>query len=809
MATEEPRLEDYLGVLWKRKWIVITSVVLITATTMILTFLQTPVYQTSTMLNLKQRQATRSDIDIFGGAGLFSTQTEINTQIEILKSRTLMEEVVRTLGPERIRKIEFIKTPSQELRSTLSKAFSSLTTFFSSLPAKILGESSETTPHSDESPHNPGDNSYSFPQDPQLVLHQLAGYIGGRIAMEPVRDTRVIKITASSYSPQLARDLANALAQAATQRNIISRRRESSAALDFISQQAELIGTQLIGAEDELQEYKEIEGFMRLSIEADLKVENLARHESDYQGVRISREELQVRLKEIRKQLGIIDRTWESSLTISNNPVVQVLKQQLTQLQVGRAQLLREFSEGAPEVAQVDSKIQEIEAQIRNEVETIVSGKTESVSPAYTNLYTKLVDYETQVNTLVAKEVALKQLVDEYQEEVNKLPEQEIRLARLERKRRVNEELYTTLLKHRNEARIQAASEIGNIEVVDPAILPRKPSKPRKEMNGALALISGLLCGVMLAFLGEYMDRTIKDEKQLKELTNLTILGNIPLLGSKAARYGYYYGYGYGYGRRKHSQKKGQERKEPESLELICYTHPKSSISEHYRVITTNLGFVDLEKELKTLLITSSIPKEGKTFVATSLAITFARAGEKTLLVDADLRNHHIHRIFGFQESPGLTDLIKKECSLEDALRPASNIDNLTVLTTGSLPPNPTEFLGSPQMAELITQLRERYDKIIFDTPPTLLMADAPVLSTRTDGTLFLVGAGEIEGEILLRSKESLDRVQAKIVGVILNKIVFEAGHYGRYKYYYHYYYSHYADEEGKKKRKVRHHAKA
>ena len=807
MAKEEPRLEDYLGVLWKRKWIVITSVVVITATTMIFTFLQTPVYQASTMLHLKKRQATSSDIDIFGGAGLFSTQTEINTQIEILKSRTLMEEVVRTLGPERIRRIEFIKTPSQKLRSTVSQAFSSLGTFFSSLPAKILGENSETTPPSDDPLHNPRSSPSSLSQDPQLILHQLAGYVEQKIAIEPVRDTRVIKVTASSYSSQLARDLANALAQAATERNIISRRRESSAALGFISEQTEVIGAQLMGAEDELQQYKETEGFMRLSIEADLKVENLSQVESEYEGVKISRKELQVRLKEIRKQLGKIDKTWESSLTISNNPVVQVLKQQLTQLQVERAQLLREFSEGAPEVAQVDSKIQEIEVQIRNEVETIVSGKTESVSPAYTNLYTKLVDYETQVNTLVAKEAALKQLVDEYQEKVNKLPEQEIKLARLERKRRVNEELYTTLLKHRNEARIQAASEIGNIEVVDPAILPDKPSKPRKEMNGGLALMSGLICGVMLAFLGEYMDRTIKDEKQLKELTNLTILGNIPLLGSKAARYGYYYGYGYG--RRKHAQKKSQERKELKSLELICYTHPKSSISEHYRVIKTNLGFVDLEKELKALIVTSSIPKEGKTFVATSLAITFARAGEKTLLVDADMRNHSIHRIFGFQESPGLTDFIKKECSLTDVLRPAPKIDNLTLLTTGPLPPNPTEFLGSTQVAELIVELRKSYDKIIFDAPPSLLMADAPVLSTRTDGTLLLVGAGEIEGEILLRSKESLDRVQAKIVGVILNKIVFEAGHYGRYKYYYHYYYSHYADEEGKKKRKVRKHAQA
>ncbi len=728
---KEPRLEDYIEVLLRRKWIVILAVGTIFITTMVLTFLQTPIYEASTTLHLKKRETGRGAEVIFGELPTFTTQTEINTQIEILKSRSTMEEVAKRL--------HLLKNP---------------------------------------------ENS----------IHQVAQSLRNRISVELIRDTRLIKVTVSSYYPEMAKDIIDTLAQVAIENDIASRRMETTAALDFISQQVEKVGKELGQTEEKLRDYKEKEGFMQLSTEAELKVRDLADLENSYESTRISRQEMEVRLKEVRKQLTNIDKTWMSSITISNNPIVRMLKSRLTELQIELAQLNRQFSNTAPEVVQVKAKIEEIENQLRDQVETIVSGKTESINPVYTGLYSRLVSYETDLNALRAKEDALHKVAEDYQKEVNKLPQQELELARLERKSRVNEEIYTLLLQKKSELRIQSASEIGSLEVVDPPVVPDKPVKPRKQLNAILALISGMVCGLGLAFFTEYLDKTIKTEDEVKDLLELPVLGVIPKLGS-GTRYGY--SYPYRRGRKKKRKEKDRsnvktkvkkkQQEKVDKVETISLTKPKSAISEAYRILRTNLQFVDIEKKIRTLVVTSSIPKEGKTSVAVNLSITFALAGERTLLVDADFRNPGIHKIFDLKRDPGLTNILTGRESYSSVVKNIEKINKLDILTTGPLPPNPSELLGSIKMKELISKLEGDYDKLIFDTPPSVSLTDAPVLSTSVEGTLLVLAIGEVEKEAAERAKESLEKVKANILGVVLNKVVLERRGYGSYYYYYYY----------------------
>ncbi|NQS89431.1 polysaccharide biosynthesis tyrosine autokinase, partial [Patescibacteria group bacterium] len=588
----------------------------------------------------------------------------------------------------------------------------------------------------------------------------------------------------------MAKNIVDILTQVSIERDVASRRMETTAALDFISQQVEKTGQELHQTEEKLRDYKEKEGFMQLSTEAKLKVEDLADLESSYESTKISRQENEVRLNEVKKQLVSIDKIWMSSITISNNPIVQMLRTRLTELQIELAQLNRQFSNTAPEVVQVKAKIEEIENQLRDQVETIVSGKTESINPVYTGLYSRLVNYETNLNALRAKEDALSKLVDDYQKEVDKLPLQELELARLERKSRVNEELYTLLLRKKSEVRIQSASEIGSLEVVDPPIVPDNPVKPRKRLNAILSLITGMVCGLGLAFFTEYLDKTIKTEEEVKDLLKLPVLGVIPKLGS-GTRYGYSYPYRRGR-KKKRKEKKDKsyvktkiKKKEQEKVETISLIKPKSAISEAYRILRTNLQFVDIEKKMKTLVVTSSIPKEGKTSVAINLAITFALAGERTLLADADFRNPGIHKVFDLKRDPGLTNILTGRESYPSVVKNIEKINGLDILTTGPLPPNPSELLGSIKMKELISKLEGDYDKLIFDTPPSVSLTDASVLSTSVEGTLLVLAIGEVEKEAAERTKEGLKKVKANILGVVLNKLVLERRGYGSYYYYY------------------------
>ena len=736
---DEVSLQDYWRVIKRRKWVVILTVVVATASAVTFSFLQTPIYEASTTLYLKKAKAGPEQIDIVGGMSFLSTETEINTQIEILKSHAVMEEVARRL------------LPPMSTRQKESGKKSDFYGYLRNLLTPILGKSSQ--------------------EEKAESLSEIADRLRKKnILVAPIRNTRLIRVTTSSDDPEMAQLIANTTAEVFIERDISSRRRETMAALDFLSRETKKTAENLQQAEENLKRYKEKEGFAELSEKARLMVERFSELETLHQSTRISRQELNNRLREIRSQLKKVSKVWVSSTYISDNPVVQMLRSRLTDLEIKHAQLNREFPPDDPQVIHIKAQIEEIKKELKTKVKTVVAGKTESINPIYTDLYTKLVTYETEVNALKAKEDALISLVAEYGREINKLPQQELALARLERDQRVSAELYAILVKAKNKAEIESVSEIGTIEVVDPALKPTRAVKPKKELNTLIGSILGLMLGVFFTFLLEYSDKTIKTEDEAKKLFNLPILGVIPMPGAQDG-----YGYTYAYRSRKKKKRKEikanitEERKTP--IELITRYLPKSHISEAYRTLITNLQFAELDREIKTLVVTSSIPLEGKTSVVINLAITLASAGEKVLLVDGDLRFPKIYKVFKLDASPGLTDLfIGDKTPNRICISSIEGVDNLDLLTSGSLPPNPSELLRSSRMKKLISELQKEYDRVLFDSSPVLGVADPSILSSNVDGVLLVLGAGEVDRRTAQRAKESLEKVKAHILGLVLNK---------------------------------------
>jgi non-specific protein-tyrosine kinase len=291
------------------------------------------------------------------------------------------------------------------------------------------------------------------------------------------------------------------------------------------------------------------------------------------------------------------------------------------------------------------------------------------------------------------------------------------------------------------------SSDTGSsqLTLVEPAVSPAEPSSPRVILNTALAGIVGLFLALGSAFLFEYLDDTVKTTQDVEGATGLATLGAIIRM------------------------KGGRERKEMYRLATILY--PQSPVAEAYRALRTNLEFADVDRAIRTLLVTSSIPGEGKTTTAANLAVAFAQAGRRTILVDADLRKPAIQRIFDIPNQFGLSDLLRSDAVSPEAVLVGTEQPHLRVLPTGKLPPNPAELLGSHRMRKILDRLLTDADLVILDSPPVQAVTDPAVLGARVDATLLVVDAGRTRKGVVGHAREQLAKTGARVVGVTINRL--------------------------------------
>ncbi|MFZ1574551.1 MAG: polysaccharide biosynthesis tyrosine autokinase, partial [Chromatiaceae bacterium] len=367
---------------------------------------------------------------------------------------------------------------------------------------------------------------------------------------------------------------------------------------------------------------------------------------------------------------------------------------------------------------------------------------------------------------LTDREARLAQAVEEQKQELLELQDRSIQYQILKREWETNRSLYVALLERMKEVGVVAGMERAVGSVIDRALVPTVSSGPYLRNNLLKSLLFGLLGGVGLAFLLNMLDNTVRDPEDVGRLTRLAPLGVVPSIDFKALPAG-------------------------TPIELLSHSHRDHSLSEAFRSVRTSLMFSAAGGAPRLLMVASSVPGEGKSTTTVNLGIVLAHTGASVLLVDADLRKPRLHRVFKVPRGPGLTELLVREGL--DGVFYATGIDNLTLLTAGTPPPNPAELLSSSTCSHLFEELARRYDYVIVDSSPVMGLADPIALSTQVGGVLLVSAAGKVGRSALREAVKRLRAVDATLLGSVLNRI---ERHSSQYAYYTSYYYNYGASDK-------------
>src|SRR6266403_1476229 len=374
------------------------------------------------------------------------------------------------------------------------------------------------------------------------------------------------------------------------------------------------------------------------------------------------------------------------------------------------------------------------------------------------------------------REQLLSQALDQQKTEVNQMSERMVQYSILKREAEANKALYDGLLTKLKEAGISAGLRSSNIRVVDPAMVPTYPARPAKTRNIALSFVIGLVGGIGLALLREYMDNTVKSPDDIEALVRLPSLAVVPAFSESN-------------GDRSRSKllKGASTNGHDQRIELVAQHLPKSQMSEAFRALRTSLLLSQADHPPQVILVTSALPREGKTTAAANLAVTLAQLGDKTVLVDADLRKPGVGRLLnlGTDKYAGLSSYLAGVSTLDLVTVPHPLIPNLAAIPTGPLPPNPADLLSSHKLSEAIAELRKEYKFIVIDSPPVMAATDAVILSVHADGVLLVVRSGETPKAAFSRTRDLLNSVKSHILGVVLNAVDSNSpDYYYSYRYY-------------------------
>jgi capsular exopolysaccharide synthesis family protein len=580
------------------------------------------------------------------------------------------------------------------------------------------------------------------------IIDDATEELRGRILVTPVKDSHVFAIAVRGTNRELAVELANDVALVYIDQNLAVKREVTSKAKGWVSKLLDDARHGLDSSETALYAYKKDKNILSISLE-DQK-NKISKALDAFSTALTDARRRHIELQARRKAVGALvkgDIAKAPSSFVVDSPLIDKLRATYLEEQSKLAGLEERYGPKHTDVVIAQARVKASLGNLQQAADALLKSM------------------DAEIGALQDAEARYADEVAGLTKEAFELGKQEIEYKRLSRDAANAEQVYTQLLKRLNENGLQAQDGANNVRLLDEARLPDVPVEPNLRLAALLGLALGLSLGMVLSFSLEYLDRTVKSQEDIDQLLGLPFLGIVPTVDHLTQA----------------------DRAWPE---MHVFNQPKSTVAECCRVVRTNVLFCSPDKPLKTMIVTSPGSVEGKSMNVLHLGIVMAQSGQRTLLVDTDMRRPRLHKTLRCSNERGVSELIVGDGDIDAAIK-STEVPNLFLLPCGPIPPNPAELLQTERFAALVAALGQRFDRVIFDSPPILAVTDAAILSRVLDGTVLVARSGRTSREALARGHQMLGNVNARVIGVVLNDVNLHNPHYA---HYYSYYFEKYAE---------------
>lgn len=751
----EIHIRDYWYSVRKRLWLVLAITFLLTALITIYMARSPDIYQAEARVQVDLEAPNPALGSQKSSSIVFNSNDPayFNTQLQILTSPSLLRRVVKSLDLEHNQ--EFLHPRA----GTQSSTWQSLIGIVGL--GKDKGIVPQTSKLTIQSPAK-----LSSPSDDMDEVNKLAPYVDmlqRTLTVKQIEETRLIEVRCNHSDPQIAAKVVNTIGDIFVLFNLEKKTETNTSTGDYLQKRIAELQGQIRSGEEQLMNYAKNNQILSLDPNQNIVVERLSG---------LNRQMLEAendrKLAEAAYRAALAPGAAES-LSAETAKQANDIDEKLAELRARKSELLVENTEEWPEVKEINQKIAALEKQTQE-------NRSRAVNVVKTNL-------ETRYKQAVAREESLRAAFNQQKSETVTQNEASINYRILQQEIETNKQLLDGLLQRSKENDVVVAGTPNNIHVADYAPVPKAPIGPKRLRAMSLGFLFSLGFGIGLALFIEYLDNTVRSTDDVEKLLNLPALAVVPALGSA----------------RRHmlsstSIIKQRNSNEHLSPELLIGMDNHSAIAEVYRQLRTSVLLSTAGRAPKSLLVTSSIPAEGKTTTAVNTAVSLAQTNSSVLVIDADMRRPRMHKIFGVSNNRGLSSYLSSQMNEAELLSliQQDNETGLYLLTAGPIPPNPAELLGSDQMRQLIKTVENTFSHIVIDSPPTASFTDAVLISSLVDGVLLVVHGNKTAREVVMRSRRILQDVGARIFGVVLNRV---NPNHQSYYYYNHYYGKYYSDD--------------
>ena len=758
---EQITLKDILRKLYRGKWWIIIFSFLSLLVSIYFTYSTPPIYQATATVMIEKNSKANALFN-FNANNNF----KMSDEVAVIRSRTISEDVVEALWNSNKRNRLYVfgtkafVPRGQRLRRPIKKILTL---------GKWTPEKSKPPKYYDDYSKKIGEKYY------RNILNSLQ--IGNK------RGTNIIQISVNTPHPYESTLIANLVAEAYRIRDKEWSSNESTSLNTFLQDRLNEKEFEIESIDEKIKQYKLNNEIYDLDGNVANLLNSLTSVESKFNNTELEINILHSQKKYYLDQVSDIEKDLTNKMLNSINSQLFNIR---TQVDDKESELLRNkivYGEQHEAVQKTTQELESLKLQLKNKTDELISAGLSIIDPLEyrQDLMSNLLIIETDLHQLETKNKEYKKLIQKYKNEIKLLPEKQSYLGKLKREKEVLSKTYSFMRQKMEEARVSMASEPGKVRIVNKAEEPSRPISPDISKNLLMGIVLGSLIGLGIHIGIEYFDNTVKSIEFI-ERKNLAVLSIIPSISNHQV---------------KDVSNSGKNilASSIGSLQrrLITHEDPKSPISESYRSLRTSLMYTKKGGH-GVIMVSSPGPGEGKTTTIINLAITYANLGKKTLLIDGDLRKPVLNKIFKIKATTGLTEYLSEVEKDWKSIINNTDIPDLDIIYSGTIPPNPSELLGSHLMRDFVEILKNKYEVILFDAPPIMAVTDAVVLSRLIDQFILVVRFGRTDKDSIKHTLTSLSNIDIKLTGVVLNDLNTQNSYYSKNYYNYHQYY--YSDEE-------------